>query len=103
VKSEIWNQEIWDLEIGRFRHFRAEITKLKLDEPREFNGSGIGPVPSNLAAPSMVRVMSELFVGAVEHTAVRRSGNREIGNLESGNLGSRNRTIPASQSRNHKA
>jgi len=32
VKSEIWNQEIWDLEIGRFLHLKAEITKLKLDE-----------------------------------------------------------------------
>jgi len=35
--------------------------------------------------------------------SIARTGNREIGDLESGNLGSRNRTIPAFQSRNHKA
>jgi len=26
-KSEIWNQEIWDLEIARFLHLKAEIIK----------------------------------------------------------------------------
>jgi len=32
-KSEIWNQDIWDLEIARFLHLKAEIIKLKLDNP----------------------------------------------------------------------
>jgi len=31
-QSEIGNQEIWDLEIGRFLHLKAEIINLRLDE-----------------------------------------------------------------------
>jgi len=33
-KSGIGNQEIWNLEIARFLHLKAEIIKLKLDNPK---------------------------------------------------------------------
>jgi len=35
LKSEIWNQEIWDLEIGRFLHLKAEIIDLESDDTIE--------------------------------------------------------------------